>query len=353
MTYTITHGILQKYEGNEETAVIPSGVTEIADYAFYGARNLKSVIIPDTVTMIGNDVFYDCEELEEIVIPDSVMFLGSGIFARCASLRKVKFSDRLTSLPKITFYQCASLREVILPNMLKRIGRACFEQCRSLPHLRLPETMQVIEDNAFDDCVSLSAVNLPEGLREIGNNVFFGCVSLRRLDLPSSLETIGKGAFETRGVLTLKAPENIRIRSMMLDNNWNMNWNFGSNGRYNGKNEDNYQLVFSSLSNVDLSEWKPEAQCILAVNYLETYEKSIDFYDEWIREDPVSCLEMIITKKRWDALNNALSLGLIPDDLIERNLSRINDREEKAILLERNRKKQSDFSDLLDMLDGF
>lgn len=48
-------------ESADTTVVVPEGVTKIADRAFYGAKNLKSIIIPDTVTDIGHDVFKNCD----------------------------------------------------------------------------------------------------------------------------------------------------------------------------------------------------------------------------------------------------------------------------------------------------
>ncbi|MCR4951262.1 MAG: hypothetical protein K6A40_08075, partial [Solobacterium sp.] len=167
--------------------------------------------------------------------------------------------------------------------------------------------------------------------------------------LPESLESAGKGAFETRGRLSLQAPDSFRVRSQMLDNNWNLNWNFGANGRYNGKNEENYQLVLSRLMNVDLNEWKPEARCILAVNYLESGCPETEQYDEYIRDHQYECMEMIIARQRWHALNCGLDREVIDENILPDYLSRITDRTEKAILLGRQRKRTDSFDDLMNL----
>jgi hypothetical protein len=67
MAFEIAGGILKKYEGSEEHVTVPGEVTEIGDYAFYGASQLKSLRIPDTVREMGDNIFYDCESLEEVV----------------------------------------------------------------------------------------------------------------------------------------------------------------------------------------------------------------------------------------------------------------------------------------------
>lgn len=351
MTFVSDHGKLKKYEGSEEHVIIPEGIRIIDDYAFYGASAMKHISFPSTLEEIGNNVFYDCESLEEADIPGSVYYMGDGVFSRCKTLKTVSLPDRLSELPKITFFQCEALEHVTLPRRLKRMSRSCFEQCHSLKEISLPESMVFLDDNVFDDCTSLVSVNLPEGLKHIGDNTFFNCPSLKKLVLPSSLKEAGKGAFETRGVLELYAPDSFPIRSFMLDNNWNLNWNFGANGRYNGKNEDNYQLVDSYLPNVWLNEWKPEAQCVLCINYLETKTEVLENYETWIVQNREECLEKMISERRYTALNRALEDSLIPSEMIEPHLNRIHDPEERAKLLEMNRQKHSSLDDLFDLLE--
>ena len=354
MPFEIVRGKLKKYEGSDENVMIPEEVTEIGDYAFSNAP-VRTVIIPETVSAIGTGAFYNCRNLEEIVVPDSVRYVKDGLFSRCLNLKKAVLPDQITVLGKSTFYQCESLQSVRLPAHLEIIRRACFQQCHSLKTLVLPDSLMQIDDNAFDDCTSLEQLRLPEGLKTIGDNVFFGCSSLKRLDIPESVSAIGKGALETRGTLQLKVHSPVRITSKMLDNNWNLSWNdagfnFGANGHYNGKNEDNYMLVDSVIPNVDLSQWKPFARCVLAVNYLETYRTDDEQYISWIRENADECLRMMVFNHRYAALNNALEQGFITARQAEPYLDLIEDRQERSILLSYARKTPSMGNDLLDLL---
>ena len=347
MAFTIIANTLKKYEGNEAHVIIPEGIEAIADYAFYGAAMMEQVTFPESLREIGSDVFYGCEKLKEAWIPDGVSWMGSAVFSRCANLEKVRLSKRLTSLPKITFFQCANLKEVILPSV-RRLSRACFQQCHSLETIGLPSSLKFIEDNAFDDCISLQEIELPQGIEEIGENAFFNCASLRRINLPSSLTFIGKGALETHGRIRIDADESIYLAAGMLENNWNMNWNFGSNGHYNGRNEDNYQLYDSWLCNLDLNQWKPFARSVLTVNYLESFRRPLAMYDSWFLANKEECLEMIISQKRYKALYQALDLQLVTSAMIAPYLSRIKEPDERAKLLEISRSQEEE--DLLDLL---
>ena len=51
---------------------IPTGVTSIGAYAFYGCSGLKKVEIPSSVTSIGYRAFEECSSLTEIIIPAGV-----------------------------------------------------------------------------------------------------------------------------------------------------------------------------------------------------------------------------------------------------------------------------------------
>ncbi|MBQ0064589.1 MAG: leucine-rich repeat domain-containing protein [Firmicutes bacterium] len=350
MDFVIENNTLKKYEGNEAYVIVPETVEYISDYAFSHAKSMKRICLPERLKEIEDGAFYDCENLEEIEIPDSVYYIGTGVFSRCLGLKKVKLSSRMMHLPKITFYQCESLVEVIFPKNIRKLCRACFQQCKGLESISLPDTIVEIEENAFDDCVRLKHVKLSAFLEVLGDNVFFHCESLKTLIFPASLQKIGTGALETHGKISVIANNSLLMRSFMFDHNWNMNWNFGANGRYNGKNEENYQLVQSYLPHVSLKEWKLEARVILCVNYLEMYKEDIDYYNEWIQSNIDLCLEKMVSEKRFVALNQGLDIGVIQIEALEPYLNRIYDWEEKAKLLEMSQSKKSKIDDLWDLL---
>ena len=63
--FDIKDGVLLKYSGNEEHVVIPAGVTEIGNDAFW-ACNIKSIFIPEGVITIRNGSFWNCYNLMKI-----------------------------------------------------------------------------------------------------------------------------------------------------------------------------------------------------------------------------------------------------------------------------------------------
>ncbi len=350
MTFQIRNDKLEKYEGRDTHVAVPEGIVSIADYAFYGAADMKQITLPSSLKEIGSNAFYDCEALEEVQMPDGVAYIGSALFSRCHGLKKVSLSDALTSLPKILFYQCDALEEIQFPRNLKKISRACFQQAHGLKNVLLPDSVEVIEENAFDDCTGLEQIHLPAHLKTLGNNVFYQCSSLKELNLPESLVNIGTGAFETRGRLRLIVPEGLHIHPKMLDNNWNMYWNFGSNGRYNGKNEENYNLVRSVIPDVTLREWKPAARCILCINYLESGSTGNPEYDSWIKDNHAVLLDTCLKEKRYDALYAGCKRNAFPPESISNALMHIQDPAVKAKIMALDHAKEESLEDLFDLL---
>ncbi len=89
-SFEVRNNKLVKYKpGDSNTAFIPYGVTEIAESAFAGCKNLANILIPDTVEKIGHLAFQGCEELKIINIPDSVKFIGKNAFSKCEKLKRL------------------------------------------------------------------------------------------------------------------------------------------------------------------------------------------------------------------------------------------------------------------------
>ena len=83
--------ILVEYCGTATELVLPSGITEINQYAFYECSGLTSVTIPDSVTSIGWHAFAYCDGLTSITIPNSVTIIGDFAFYHCTELTRIDF----------------------------------------------------------------------------------------------------------------------------------------------------------------------------------------------------------------------------------------------------------------------
>ena len=167
------------------TYIVPDGVTEIGNDAFYRCTSLSKVQLSNGLTKIGNYAFRDCINLTEITIPDSVTSIGRFAFSGCTSLSKVDLPKNLTGIYSGVFSGCTSLAEITIPDSVTEIGDSAFSDCTSLAELTIPDGVTEIGYDAFCYCTSLSKVKLPNSLTTIGYSAFRGCINLTDITISS------------------------------------------------------------------------------------------------------------------------------------------------------------------------
>lgn len=77
------------YSDNIDKTTISEGITNIADYCFYGLTSLESVRTPSSVLSIGSSAFHGCVSLNSINLPDNLTDIGSYTFEDCTSLKNI------------------------------------------------------------------------------------------------------------------------------------------------------------------------------------------------------------------------------------------------------------------------
>lgn len=68
------HGVLVKYNGTDRVVILPDGITEIGEQAFFGCCSLTNITIPKNVTSIGEDAFYGCSNLTNVTVSVKLAF---------------------------------------------------------------------------------------------------------------------------------------------------------------------------------------------------------------------------------------------------------------------------------------
>ncbi|MBQ6275699.1 MAG: leucine-rich repeat domain-containing protein, partial [Bacteroidales bacterium] len=175
--------------------VIPSTVSEIKSYVFYGASCLASVTIPNSVTSIGADAFYRCSGLTEIVIPNSVTSIGNSAFYYCSELTSVTIGNSVTSIGNSAFYYCSELTSVTIGNSVTSIGNSAFTGCSGLTSIVIPNSVTNIASSAFSSCSGLTSVIIGNSVTSIEVLTFLGCGNLTTVVIGDSVASIGGSAF--------------------------------------------------------------------------------------------------------------------------------------------------------------
>ena len=98
------------YRDNIKTVVIESGITNIAESAFYNCINLKSVSISSSVKSIGDSAFRGCSSLPTLTIPSSINTIERNAFRECTNLSSFTIPDTVTKTGDTLFYGCTGLK---------------------------------------------------------------------------------------------------------------------------------------------------------------------------------------------------------------------------------------------------
>ena len=214
-----------------------TGLTSIADSAFYYCSALTSVTIPNSVTTIGQQAFRYCYGLTTVSIPESVTIIDDMAFFACTRMASVTIPESVTSIGQSAFYSCSALTSVVIPNSVTTIKEVAFSNCSSLTSIIVDNnTSYIVEDGvlfnknktsllcypagktqstytipssvtricsyAFDGCSALTSVTIPNSVTIFGQAAFRKCSDLTSVTIPESVTSIGKFAFQDCSSLT-------------------------------------------------------------------------------------------------------------------------------------------------------
>ena len=162
---------------------LPSTVTSIEDYGFYGCSNLQSAVVPKTVTSMGVAPFGACNGLTSLSVEAGNPNYDSR--ENCNAIIETK-TEKLINACNVSF----------IPEGIKSIGRQAFYGLRSIEVITIPKSVESIEDVAFYGCSNLKVVNFaPEGIKTIGVRAFLALSSIEEITIPKSVVSIGDAAF--------------------------------------------------------------------------------------------------------------------------------------------------------------
>lgn len=167
--FEIENGVLTEYQGKDVDVIVPEGVREI-----------------------GEGAFWRCD-VESVRLPQGIRAIRSGAFMNCRSLRRINLPESVRTIETEAFHG-SGLRAIRLPEGLKRIEADCFSGTE-LTEIVIPEGVRVIKSGSVDVSGNDggSIVHIPAGVERIESSAFrgdiprivsasgaaFGCLSLR------------------------------------------------------------------------------------------------------------------------------------------------------------------------------
>lgn len=204
--------------------IIPSTITSIDAYQFYGCYKITSVTIPNSITSIGNYAFSGCNGLTSIVVPPSVKTIGNNVFEGCAFLASVTLPMNLKEISSYAFANCDALTSIVLPDSLVIINPSMFAGCNKLNSVTLPYNLTTIHYAAFSECPVLSNISLPPHLSMISSMAFYKS-AIYKFKFPAITNIIYDGIFSScTGLNSVTIPEGVTtIKGGVFGSCYNLN----------------------------------------------------------------------------------------------------------------------------------
>lgn len=165
--------------------ILPMNLSKIEAGAFAGSA-LSRIVIPEGVTEIGDYAFYDCNALKEVVLPSSLKKIGKGAFGNCTALTAIDMSE----------------------TAIAEIPEACFAGCTAMKVANVASATKIIDKEAFRG-TSVYELNL-EDVAQLRAYALSGMSQLKTLTLNPSA-TLGEGVLMDDNQLlnVTGAPENL------------------------------------------------------------------------------------------------------------------------------------------------
>jgi hypothetical protein len=152
-------------------------MTIIAANAFDGCSGLTgSLTLPSSVTTIGGWAFFGCGFTGSLTIPSSVTTISIAAFYGCSGFTgSLTIPSSVTTIGDYAFYQCYGFTgSLTLPSSVTTIGTSAFYQCYGFTgSLTLPSSVTTIGNSAFQSCTGFtSAVTFPNSVTTLGTSPF-------------------------------------------------------------------------------------------------------------------------------------------------------------------------------------
>lgn len=192
-----------------ENIIIPAEyngkkVTQIAEKAFTGFTNLKSVTIPEGITKIGERAFNGCDKLEYIKFPKSLKVIEPWAFCVCRNLKTVIAQSKLDY---VGFSAFSSTPFVDDQNGAVYLGNWLVECSKGTTAVDIKDGTYAIAYSAFS-YNSYEYIKVPESVTHIEAGAFSSC-TIENLKIPLSITSMEGGWFDSTALGNLTIPNTV------------------------------------------------------------------------------------------------------------------------------------------------
>ena len=202
----IEDGVLKVVRSKEKAVVIPEGVVEIGEKAFYYS-DIEEVVLPSTLRVIGERAFNCCKRLSRISLPDGLDRIEAYALA-WTPIEEVRIPDSVRFIDCYAFSGTPFLEKMLCDKYVVLGGRFLYMYNDHESVAIIPEGVSIICPSAFSQRHTENEydyyfhtperVVLPKSLKRIDRYAFHRLSGLKEIDLRDDME-IDEHAFDSSG----------------------------------------------------------------------------------------------------------------------------------------------------------
>ena len=196
------------------SVVIGKNITTINKSAFEFCSSLSSIYISDLSAWCNIDFIYDRANplynggklylenkiISNLVIPDGIVNIKDYAFYGCSSIEQVEINNSVKTIGVHAFGSCKTLTSVTIGSSVNSIGQSAFAVCDALTSITIPNAVTTIGRFAFSPCKSLTSVTIGDGMTTIGGEMFYGCHALTSITIGKNVTSIVDAAFQSTSI---------------------------------------------------------------------------------------------------------------------------------------------------------
>lgn len=158
------------FSGNSalKSITLPKNLKTLGSGVFAGCNNLYEIKIPkDNKNFVFEKYglynadktllycYVEGSNADKYTMPTQITDIDEYAFWGNDKLEKITLSTNLREIPSYAFSNCRSLEEISIPYSVKSISSKAFENCISLQKTEIPASVSYIHATAFDGCPRL------------------------------------------------------------------------------------------------------------------------------------------------------------------------------------------------------
>lgn len=161
--------------------VIPEGVEEIAENAFYNYGEIVSITFPSTLKKMSSSSFMYCTNVERIEIPSIEQWV------------KVEVVEFAGQAPTYVFFKEGNfyvngelIVDCVIPEGVTEINASVFGCCESIKTVSFSDTVETID--GFDSCWNLESITLSANVKKINDYAFSYSNNLKTINFKGTMD---------------------------------------------------------------------------------------------------------------------------------------------------------------------